>query len=140
MFERGKKLKRVFQAESCGSVHLRKINSCMPESLYRKKAELINRGFNVCVFHAQRSTLRRPRKIYWRGASPVRIVRVDDDAGVHACAPALGRAVGGPIRRLPILGGVGKRGGGKRGLERLAPNAVRERKVRKRGGGEERRV
>jgi hypothetical protein len=61
MFEKGK---RVFQPESCSSVHLRIINSCRPESWYMssiqmgKKAELINRGFNV--FHAQRSTLQRP--------------------------------------------------------------------------------
>lgn len=70
----------------------------------------------------------------------MRIVRVDDDAGVHACrgAPALGRAVGVPIRHQPILGRLGKRG--ETGLERLAPNAVWGRKARKRGGGEERRV
>jgi hypothetical protein len=69
----------------------------------------------------------------------VLIVRVGDDAGVHACAPALGRAVGREIRHLPILGRVGKRVG-ETGWERLAPNVVRVRKARKRGGGEERRV
>lgn len=124
----------MFQPESCGSVHLRIINSCMPESWYMRiqigeKAELINRGFNV--FHAQRSTLQRLRKVYLRGASPVRIVRVDGDACVHACAPALGWA-GGEIRHLPILGKVGN---GERGWEKLAPSVVRERKAKKRGGG-----
>ena len=67
----------------------------MPERCYMSillgiKAELINRVLNV--FHAKRSTLQRPRKIYQR-ASPVRIVRVNDDAGVHVCAPALDWAV-----------------------------------------------
>jgi hypothetical protein len=66
----------------------------------------------------------------------VQIVRVDDDAGVHVCAPALGWAVG-KIRHLPILGGGGKWAWGERGWERLALNAVwGGPKARKRGGGE----
>jgi hypothetical protein len=103
---------RGVSIESCSSV-LWKINSCMPERWYMSIqlgiiGELINRVLNG--FHAQRSTLQRPRKIYQR-ASPVRIVRVNDDAGVHVCAPELDWAVEKRIRHLPIFGG-GNRGGG----------------------------
>lgn len=131
-----------FQPYSCNSV-LEKINSCVPERWYMSiqigwKAEWINRVLNGGL-HAQRSTLQRPQKIYQRRASPVRFVRVDDDAGVHVCGPALGWAVVVRIRHLPIFG-VGNRGGGKRRWEMRGPNAVRGRTAREKGGGEEKRI
>jgi hypothetical protein len=101
-----------------------------------RKAELINRVLNG--FHPQRSTLQRPGKIYQRRASPVRIVRVDDDAGVHARAPELGWAVV-QIRHLPIFG-EGNRGEGKIRWGRREPNVVWGRTAREKGGGEERRI
>src|SRR5258708_3207390 len=122
---------RVCQQVSCGSVHLRIINSCMPESWYMsiqigRRSELINRELNG--LHAAGVALQGPERIYERGASPGQMVRVD--AGVHACAPARGWVVG-KIGHLPILGGGGKLGWGERGWERPALNAVRGRKTRK---------
>ena len=73
----------------------------------RMKAELINIVWNRWI-HPQRSTLRRPRKIYWRRASPVRNVVVDDDAGAHASVPVVGWT-GAPIRRVSVFCGSGGR-------------------------------
>ena len=107
--EREKRVSTLVMQQSSG-----KINSCVRWYMsiqIGRKAEVINRLLNGGL-HVRRSTLQRPQKIYQRRASPVRTVRVGDDAGVHACAPALGWAVVLRIRHLPIFG-VGNRGGGK---------------------------
>jgi hypothetical protein len=139
--EKGIRKKKDDSTVPCSSV-LWIINSCVfrrwnMSIQIRTKVEWINRVLNK--FHTQRSTLRRLRKVYSRRASLVRIVMADDDAGVHARAPALGRIVVMQIRGLPILGGEGSEGGERRG--RRGPNAVRgQGGWEKNGGGEGRRI
>src|SRR6266850_3556388 len=127
-----KEKKKMFSTKSCGSVLWIKIKSCMlgrwhMSSRIGMKVELINRVLNV--FHTQRSTLRRLQRIYSRITSLGRIVRVDDDACVHGCGPALRRIVV-PIRRTLIFGG----GGGKRRWGMRGPNAVLVRRAGERDG------
>src|SRR5579863_6679493 len=99
----------MFSTKSCGSVLWIIINCCMLGRWYmsirlRTKVELINRVLNG--FHTQRSTLRRLRRIYSRITSLGPIVRVDGDACVHECAPALGWIVV-PFRHTLVFGGGG---------------------------------